>query len=420
MEIDENCPDLAPNKRISPFAWWSRVGMAVVIAGLSLLPGRGSAQYRVFDWVNFNDGRLPTNLSLGHDASPEVVQPFSLTSGPLSSALLDPVSRSECAPYALSFTPTEKRFHLSVLSPLALDRNLLGNSGRALFQSDFYLPAEGEVAPSMSLLAAFDEKGERKAYRWYRFGFMPDKNLVFFAFVNATDKPELFHTQKMSTLNLARPGWHRFQIVFEGSDRIICAINGTPTAFPAINEPTLRMLNAGVLVTRPTMEPGQESLMKPAVMDNLSIQYTPGAAEFPDSPWTRKADVASATGHADASLLDPASGLKWHENTADALAESKSTQRPLLIMWYTPRSAPHRYFENLMPKDEATRHLLEKYVLLRVDVNQLNGGFQAQKYNIVRVPTLMVMNPGGAELRRLPVIANQTKLDAVLDVLKGG
>jgi thiol:disulfide interchange protein len=72
-----------------------------------------------------------------------------------------------------------------------------------------------------------------------------------------------------------------------------------------------------------------------------------------------------------------------------------------------------------MPRDATTRALLDKYVLLRVDVNQLNGGFQAQRFNIVRVPTLMVLSPDGREQRRLPVISNQTKADAVLEVLRG-
>ena len=159
---------------------------------------------------------------------------------------------------------------------------------------------------------------------------------------------------------------------------------------------------------------------RPAAIDNLSIQYTPQAAEFPDSPWTRSQEVTFSPITGEASLLDPASGLKWHENTADAWAASRTSQRPLLILWYTPRSTPFKYFENLMPKDAATRALLDKYVLLRVDVNQLSGGFQAQKFNIVRVPTLMVLNPDGQEQRRLPVISNQTKLEAVLEVLKAG
>lgn len=397
-----------------------RASAALLAMTLLLAPAITSAQYRVFDWLNFNDGKIPPSLSLGHDASPEVVGPVSLTGTGLPGDVLGEVSRTECAPYSLSFTPTAKQAHLSVLSPLALDRNLLGETGRALFQADFYVPAEGEVAPSMSLLAAFDEKGEKKAYRWYRFGTMPDKNIVFFAFVNGTERPEIFHTQKIATLDINRPGWNRFQIVFEGRERIFCAVNGKPTTFPPISENTLRLLNAGVLVTRPVVAEGQEATVRPAIMDNLSIQYTPQAAEFPDAPWTRKQEIAFDPATGEASLLDPASGLKWHDNTADAWLAAKSSQKPLLIMWYTPRSNPYQYLEGIMPKDAATRAMLDKYVLLRVDVNQLNGGFQAQRYNIVRVPTLMVLSPDGREQRRLPVISNQTQADAVLEVLRGG
>lgn len=398
---------------------WAGLALGVMLAAaLVAIPGGAAAQYRVFDWLNFNEGKLPPSLSLGHDASPEVVWPVNLSASGMPADILGDVSRTECGPYSLSFTPTAKQAHLSVLSPLALDRNLLGDTGRALFQADFYVPAEGELAPSMSLLAAFDEKGEKKAYRWYRFGTMPEKNIVFFAYLNGTERPEIFHTQKMATMELKRPGWNRFQIVFEGRERIFCAVNGQPTTFPPIAESTLRLLNAGVLVTRPTIPEGQEASLRPGIIDNLSIQYTPAAAEFPDSPWIRKQEIAFDLTTGEASLLDPSGGLKWHDNTADAWAASKSSQKPLLIMWYTPRTHPYQYLESIMPKDSATRAMLDKYVLLRVDVNQLNGGFQAQRYNIVRVPTLMVLTPDGREQRRLPVITNQTKADAVLEVLR--
>lgn len=387
---------------------------------LALATATAQAQYRVFDWVNFNDGKLPPSLSMGHDATAELVTPVNLSGAGMPAEIFSDVAKTECGPYSLSFKPSPKLPHLSVLSPLALDRNLLGDQGRALFQADFFLPAEGTVASSMSLLAAFDEKGERRAYKWYRFGTMPDKGIVFFAFVNGTEKPALFHTQRISSLKLQRPGWNRFQIVFEGRERIVCAVNGNPTAFPAITEGTLRMLNAGVMVTHPAVTPEQEALVQPGIIDNLSIQYTPQAAEFPDAPWTKNREVVFDTTTGEATLLDPASGLKWYDNTADAWSAAKTQQKPILVLWYTPRSVPFEYLESLMPKDAATRALLNNYVLLRIDVNQLAGGSIAQKRNIVRVPTLMVMTPDAVEQRRLAVISNQTKVEDVLGLLKAG
>lgn len=380
------------------------------------LPAR--AQYRVFDWVNFNDGKLPSNINLGHYATPKMVTPIDLGTAPAPSDALAGIAKLECGPYALSFAPDAKRPHISIMSPLALDRNLLGSAGRALYQADFYLPEKGTPSPTMSLLAAYDANGDRKAYHWYRFGVMPSSNNVFFAYSNNTEKPTIYHQLKIDELKLRRPGWHRFQIVFEGRERILCAIDATPVKFPAISEGTLTRLNAGVFVAHSPATDKQPASSIPAIVDNLSIQYTPSAADFPLSPWTTP-DAAQFASNADASVFDPASGLNWMDNPQDAWAVARATKRPLLVLWYVPGSAPFRHLESLVPRDAATRASIQGYVLLRIDVNQLAGGSQAQKFNIVRVPTLMVMTPEGEDARRLTVIQNQTTPEAISELLAG-
>lgn len=384
-----------------------------LIASAAQLP----AQYRVFDWIHANEGRLPASVSLGHKATPDVVRPLALAGPDAPDHILDGWASAECGTHAVAFTPGKERPHLSLLSHLALDRNLLGSNGRALYQADFFLPPKGAKSPSVSLLAAEDKLRNRQSKHWYRFGLNTNGNAVFFSYTPGTEAPTVYHQMAVDKLELARPAWHRFQIIFEGNERIVCAIDGKPVKFPAINEPTLRLLNAGVFVASVTGEEARFTV--PAIVDNLSVQYSPALAPIPDSPWARDPAAATSAPRGDVSPLDPASGLPWLDNPQEAWAMARATRRPLMVLWHVPRSAPSRYLEELMPRDAATREALARHILLRVDVNQLAGGSQAQKFNIVRLPTLIVLTPDGIESNRLPVIQGQTTADTVASFLKG-
>jgi hypothetical protein len=72
--------------------------------------------------------------------------------------------------------------------------------------------------------------------------------------------PVLYVNQKMDTLKLKQPGWHRLQIIFEGKSRIICAIDGQVLGFSPIEEGTLKNLRAGIIVIPP--ENSEESWKK--------------------------------------------------------------------------------------------------------------------------------------------------------------
>jgi hypothetical protein len=186
-----------------------------------------------------------------------------------------------------------------------------------------------------------------------------------------------------------------------GQDQIYCAIDGQMTNFSPITEATHRHLNAGLMVTE---NPNQQNTM--AVIDNLSIQWTPQDVPLPDSPWQ---------------VLDPRiaetpldNGLLWETNPSRAWNLSSTQSRPLLVLFYAPRINPFQYLLSIYPDNEEAREVLNQFVLLKIDANQLAGGALAERFKIFRLPTLVLLNPDGSEKSRIEILNGQTKWDDVV------
>jgi len=378
----------------------------------SLIPTVSQAQYEVFLWENFDSGKMPANLVFGHNGDAASVKPWSLNSPNLPAGMMEGIAISELGTGALLLEPTlPQKGAVSIQAPLSLNRDRLGTTGRALFQADFFIPATGEQIPNFSMLAmAAAAAGDinEKQYVMYRFGILKGGKNVFFSFSNNAVEPAKFELQPLADFQIKRPGWARFQIIFDGKDRIRCALNGKETKFSPITEGTLRTLNAGVMVS--ALEVGAVAV--PCYMDNLSIQWTRDAADLPESPWQRPLMVDASK-----PFFEGGGGLLWHLESGLAWRKASEQRKPLLAYFHTPGAAPTRYLNSIVPTDAATRDLLGKYILLSLDANQLGGGTAARRFKIARLPTLLVMKDG-AEAGRLPVINKQTTWLEVEDFLK--
>ncbi|HYF54981.1 MAG TPA: thioredoxin family protein [Salinarimonas sp.] len=371
------------------------------------------AQYKIHTWESFENGLLPPRFTTGHHADQTTVVPF-----PYSRPGTPPEVTAHPAPqiagtYGLAFLTKPDKLHLSLVSPISLDRSLLGATGRALYQADFYLPPEGQPLPNTALLAVqSDGQKQPKNYKMYRFGIGEGGNRLYFAYANDSVSgsgaaPILYYALPLKDFGLKRPGWYRFQMIFDGQGTITCAVDMKKVKFPVIKETTLNPLNAGIMVA--SSEGGSNSLV-----DNLSIQWANEDVPLPDSPWLRTQTQLKEGQN----LMDGTPGLAWQQDPKQAWKMGSSMKKPLLVKFHAPKAMPYQYLKSITPATPQARDLLGRYVLLDVDVNQLEGGTLAQRYQIVRVPTFVVIDPNGTEKARLPIIRNGTTWDQVAAFLE--
>lgn len=354
-----------------------------------LLASNAPAQFRVHSWLNFEEPALPSALTAGHEADNETVRVFPFNQAP---AIIpsEPVLQQELGNRGLLFQTDDVRRHLTVYDSLSLDRTKLGASGQALYQADFFLPAAGEPIPNVSLLAAVKRPDQSASYSFYRFGIKAGGDSVFFTFADdSSSEPLMYYQQPISELDLKRPGWHRFQIVFTGQNQIECVIDGKKTSFSPITENTHKVLSAGMMIT--SSEPRAQALV-----DNLSIQWTNQKAPLPISPWDRE-----ASNRAQLSTGSPFDSNIWMNDPSKAWALGQSWQKPVLVFFYAPQSETYQNLLKIHPNGANPQSLFSDYVAVRVNTNQLNGGRLAQKFGIYRIPSFMIMNTDGSEKGRL-------------------
>ncbi|MEQ8822049.1 MAG: hypothetical protein RLY93_17575 [Sumerlaeia bacterium] len=366
---------------------------------VGLLPARLPALYQIHSWENFEQGLFPAALNLGHNANNSNVLIRSFDSFGQANPITARQAALECGKFGLLMAPSSGTPHLSATLDTTMDRSRLGERGQALYQADFYLPAEGEPTPFVALLARQPMEGSN--YAMYRFGIQNER--VFFSYADGVEpNPQIFLQQPVAQFPIQRPGWNRLQIIFQGPDTIYCAINRQMSNFSPIRDAGLTKLAAGVMVTVPSdIEPGDAP--PPVLVDNLSVQWTPTESPLPDSPWIRPTVQEASTG----SPFDPAT-IFWYEDPNSAWQASRRDRRPMLILFYMPRLEPVKYLEHLALQDPAAAAQLQNYVLLRIDANQLHGSRLSQKFEIYRIPTMLILGSDGKEQRRLTVIPNAT------------
>ncbi len=100
--------------------------------------------------------------------------------------------------------------------------------------------------------------------------------------------------------------------------------------------------------------------------------------------------------------------IKWLPYSQKVLAEAKQSGKPILVDFSAEWCVPCRHMERLTFHDPAVVEYASKYfITIRVDVTR-GGDPQkeeiAHRYNIVGVPTVLFLKPGGEERRDLRVM----------------
>lgn len=354
------------------------------------------AQYQVYYWANFEDGKLPagsTPLGKFYQTSVSVVD-LNLIPG-MPPAFRGGIAATETGRYGLNLKAAPEIWISGLATGVILNRDALGTTGRALFQADFYLPPSNEVLPSLAVLAMEPlPPGVHSPQSFYRFGLTLNRMIYFSYVVMNEPTARVFKFDNQFLKTLPRPGWHRFAIVFEGTSRIRFFVDGKEPAFSPVEEPSLRKLQVGVMVA------DKENTYQ-CFVDNLSIQWTPQDVPLPDSPY------ASSWGSPATSTLirptpSPVSGsstLVWLDyNTAFTQLPYKNTKR--LLYFQAPRLPITAQVEKIFATNPSAQEFLRKYTLVKIDVNQLQGGTLAQQYSVFKVPTLILIDETGREISR--------------------
>jgi hypothetical protein len=354
--------------------------------------GISQAQFQVYTWENFEKGRFPENLKWSHNAREQNVNVFDYSSVSTLPGIQEAPAPTECGNFGLRFDTIGGADEiLKVVSNVTLDRKNLGVSGKSLYQADIFIPQNNANFPyTVAILAELSDPANPEIYSFYRLGVVKGER-VFFSYTNKTYEPIIYLQTFFTDLKLKIPGWHRLQIIFEGQEDIICAIDGRPLPFSPIKESTLDKLHAGFMCS------SSSELASPkgfCFVDNLSIQWTTENLALPDSPWTY-----SMAPEAKTEFINPLSPimvqsqLNWLSSPEDAWQESVTKKQPLLTLFYAPHVKAYLNLEQFINGNTSAQNLIKQFVLLRIDINQLRGGTLAQHFNVNKVPCLMVIAP---------------------------
>lgn len=380
------------------------MGLAAVVAVSS-----ASAQYEVREWANFEDGKLPDNMITiggGWQSRMQVVAPDSVTTqGPefRNPEVGKGVLKLDAAPKATD----AKTWQLGLAVGQVLDRSQIGANGRAVFQADFFV--EKDHFPSLAVMAMEPPKNltnnhvDSISTAFYRFGITKGDRLYYSQVVPGDAKAKKFEQDKELLSQIPKPGWHRFALVCEGPDTLRCYVDGREAGFSPIKDAAMQQVMVGLLLA-------DNENAYTAYADNLSIQVSNEAPALPASPFdtgwgvaagsSKKAQSAGASNAAPMANLQTALAEDWLP-PVQAWAKAQQEKKGLLLYFYAPGVTRVEEMNKLMQSDPAAKAYMARHACARIDVNQLEGGSIAKKYNIFKVPTFLVISPDAQSYKKV-------------------
>ena len=95
-----------------------------------------------------------------------------------------------------------------------------------------------------------------------------------------------------------------------------------------------------------------------------------------------------------------ASAINWLSPT-QAWAQAQAKQQAMLLFFYSPKVAEAEKMNMLIEAGSDAKSLLSKYACSKVDVSQIDGDVIAKKYEIYKVPTLLLIQPDAKSFKKL-------------------
>jgi hypothetical protein len=375
------------------------------------------AQYEVRQWANFEDNKLPADaITIGKNPQ-ETLKVVDLTKLPgMAPGFHSGAAAKETGNAALEIqsmpTAPQGAYSNGLAMSKELDRDTLGASGRALLQADFYLPEAGKPLPSLAVLAMDIPEAAHLQTKnipsmskgFYRFG-VTHQNTLYFSCVRPNEATAAVYQQDPEFLKQIPTGtWHRFALAFQGPDEIHCYVDGREPKFSPLKETSIKKMLVGLMLA-------ENKLDYKAYCDNLSIQVSKEAPGIPDSPYTEGWTVqAAASGKIATDVTAPAQAqieqlTSWVE-PLQAWQTAQRTNKPMLLYFYAPGVSAAARMDKLFATDPDAKAFLAKHACARIDVNQLQGGDLARKYEVFKVPTLLVFSPDGKKAKKSTPTSN--------------
>jgi len=366
------------------------------------------SQYQVQQHATFDGGKIPDNaIKIGVEPD-KTLTPVELSKVPgMPPAFRDPISAKETGDYGLKISAihTNSPPNTGMILAHTVDRDKFNERGRALYQCDFWVPGPGEPLPSVAVLATESSNLEQgKTLKdvktaFYRFGMTLGNKIYFSCVIPGQATASVYQQDEKLLASIPRPGWHRFAIVFEGSDTIRCYVDGREASFNPIKESTIRKLTVGVFVA-------DKQRSHDVFVDNMSIQTSDDAPVLPNSPYTTGWTAAASTKVGVAPVAPKpvvaASGgppVAWLEPST-AWQRAQAQKVPMLLYFTAPGIPATTRIERMMETEPAAREFLSKHSPAWIDLNQLQGGAIAKQYGVYKVPSFLVIAPDAKSYKR--------------------
>ena len=381
-----------------------------ILLSLPGLNNRALAQYYLYQWENFENRTLPPKAYIiGMERKISIVEYRNIPNMPPE------FYHRETGRFGLSIQaetlPQEIQQQQTGLDPylsgmcfnVLLDRNRIGMNGRALYQADIYFPPGDVRPPNVAVLATSPlSPGDTIPKAIYRFGISGNVRLYFSYVLKDSLEANLIVEDREIFQNIPRPGWHRLSIVFEGLENIYCYIDGRETSFSPVKESSMKQIQLGVLLA----DFSHDYL---CFVDNPSIQWTTEDVPLPDSPYASSWGTEAESITADIMQKAPSGegDIKWLK-TEEGWNRAVQTNTPMLLFLQAPRIPTTLQLNSIFQTNASARNFVQKYVPIKIDVNQLSGGRIAAKFGVFKVPTIVLMDTRGQVIRKATFHRNST------------
>lgn len=135
----------------------------------------------------------------------------------------------------------------------------------------------------------------------------------------------------------------------------------------------------------------------------------PSAAAEPPAP------VATDAEHAPAAHLPP--GIEWFDGDVDAaFAAAKSADKPLFLYWGAEWCPPCAQIKATIFNRREFQERSRLFVPVYLDGDTPSAQKQGERFGVVGYPTMILFNPEGAEITRLPGTVDIERYAKILDV----
>lgn len=135
----------------------------------------------------------------------------------------------------------------------------------------------------------------------------------------------------------------------------------------------------------------------------------PSAAAGPPAP------VATDAEHAPAAHLPP--GIEWFDGDVDAaFASAKSADKPLFLYWGAEWCPPCAQIKATIFNRREFQERSRLFVPVYLDGDTPSAQKQGERFGVVGYPTMILFNPEGAEITRLPGTVDIERYAKILDV----